>query len=72
MKILIAIDAPGFGKKGWGREAQWENSAIGAALRLIASRLEFGQPSGALDQDGMTAHWKIEQVPAAPAKGEAA
>jgi hypothetical protein len=70
MQIAIVIDAPAY-KVGWGREQQWQLTGIGSMLRLLASRIEFGQTEGSIQGDaGATLSWKIEQSP--PAEGEAA
>jgi hypothetical protein len=75
VKVLIAIDAPGFGM-GWGRREQSERTSIADMLKLLASRIEFGQCEGSLTGNGgARLHWKIEPSPPAPAKnagGEAA
>ncbi len=72
MKILIAIDAPGFGNKNkMPREQQWELTELNNVLKLIGTRIEMGTRDGAVNGTGVTAHFKIEQTPA-PANEEAA
>jgi len=73
MKLLLAINAPTFGRPTGARAAQFEFTNLAALLKLVASRVEMGQPSGHIEQNGITVDFKMEQSPIdTPAENEAA
>lgn len=65
MELLVQIAAPTFGQATGARARQFEWTNLAALLKLIASRIEMGQPQGHIEQAGITADFKIEQSPAA-------
>ena len=76
MEILIQITAPEYGKRNEyeARAAQFERNELGNMVKLLATRIEMGTPSGEIaSQDGKAIlAWKIEQSSPSAAETEAA